>query len=249
MLSPDQEKAFDRVDWSFLRSTLYALGFGQSFVGWVDLFYYNPCSAVNVNSFISSFFTLSRGVWQGCPLSPLLYILVAEVLACNLRANGSISGLQLPHSPVPLSCVSAHADDTTLVVNSIHAIMAVFQVYSVYEKGSGAKLNMAKCEGLRLGSWSGRADSPVDISWSLVKVKVLGVFLGPENWRPRITAVENALNSWRQRSLSYRGKALVINALALSRVWYVASLIHVPRWVGTELNTLIFKFIGAVGAI
>ena len=76
---------------------------------------------------------------------------------------------------------------------------------------------------------------------------MLGIFLGPgnleeENWRPRITAVENALNSWRQRSLSYRGKALVINALALSRVWYVASLIHVPRWVGAELNTLIFKF-------
>ncbi|XP_015771366.1 PREDICTED: uncharacterized protein LOC107349700 [Acropora digitifera] len=106
---------------------------------------------------------------------------------------------------------------------------------------------MAKCEGLWLGSWSGRADSPVDISWSSAKVKVLGVFLGPgnsevENWRPRITAVENALNSWRQRSLSYRGKALVINALALSRVCYVTSLIHVPRWVGTELNTLIFKF-------
>ena len=77
----------------------------------------------------------------------------------------------------------------------------------MYEKGSGAKLNMAKCEDLWLGSWSGRADSPVDISWSSVKVKVLGVFLGPgnlevENWRPRITAVENALNSWRQRSLA-----------------------------------------------
>ena len=63
-----------------------------------------------------------------------------------------------------------------------------------------------------------------------------------ENWRPRITAVENALDSRRQRSLSYRGKALVINALALSRVWYVASLIHVSWWVGAELNTFIFKF-------
>ena len=125
--------------------------------------------------------------------------------------------------------------------------MAVFDVFSLYERGSGAKLNLDKCEGLWLGSWNGRTDSPVDISWSSVKVKVLGVFLGPgnleeENWRPRITAVENALNSWRQRSLSYRGKALVINALALSRVWYVASLIYVPRWVSAELNTLIFKF-------
>ena len=126
----------------------------------------------------------------------------------------------------------------------------------MYEKGSGATLNRAKCEGLWLGSWSGRADSPVDISWSSVKVKVLGLFFGPvnlevENWRPRITAVENALNSWRQRSLSSCGKALVINALALSRVWCVASLIHVPRWVGTEFNTLIkfLSFLGAVGVI
>ena len=247
LLSLDQEKAFDRVDWSFLRSTLFALGFGQSFIGWVDLFYKNSSSAVNVNGNVSSCFLLSRGVRQGCPLSPLLYILIAEVLACNIRAHDAISGLRLPYAPVPLPCVSAYADDTTLVVTSTCAILAVFAVYSLYERGSGARLNMDKCKGLWLGSWNGRADSPVNISWSSIKVKVLGVFLGPgnleeENWRPRITAVENALNSWRQRSLSYRGRALVINALALSRVWYVASLIHVPRWVIAELNTLIFKF-------
>ena len=66
-------------------------------------------------------------------------------------------------------------------------------------------------------------------------IKVLGIFLGPgdlaeTNWRPRITAVMNVLNSWHQRSLSYSGRALVVNALALSRAWYVASLIHVPRF-------------------
>ena len=90
----------------------------------------------------------------------------------------------------------------------------------------------------------------MDIEWSSEFVKILGVFVGPgdvdeANWRPRITAVENVLNSWRQRSLSYGGRALVINALVLSRVWYVASLIHVPRWVGVELNSLVFKFFWA----
>ena len=90
-------------------------------------------------------------------------------------------------------------------------------------------------------------DSPVAIEWSSAKVKILGVFLGPfvseeDNWRPRITAVENVLSSWRQRSLSYCGKALVINALALSRIWYVASVIHMPQWVLRELNKLVFNF-------
>ena len=71
--------------------------------------------------------------------------------------------------------------------------------------------------------------------------------MGPENldednWKPRIAAVENTLSSWRQRILSFQGRALVINALALSRVWYVASLIHMPAWVLGELLRLVFSF-------
>ena len=45
LLSLDQEKAFNRVDWTFLHSTLYAMGLGLSFVGWVDLFYNNVSSS------------------------------------------------------------------------------------------------------------------------------------------------------------------------------------------------------------
>lgn len=62
------------------------------------------------------------------------------------------------------------------------------------------------------------------------------------NWKPRIAAVENTLSSWHQRILSFRGGALVINALALSRVWYVTSLIHMPPWVLGELLRLLFSF-------
>ena len=74
------KKAFDRVDWGFLRSILVHMGFGASFVSWVDLFYSGVKSAVKVNGYLTQFFQLSRGVRQGCPLSPLLYVLYAEVL-------------------------------------------------------------------------------------------------------------------------------------------------------------------------
>ena len=245
LISLDQEKAFDRLDWSFLCSVLISMGFGPSFVKWVDLFYCNSRSSVNVNGYISNSFPLSRGVRQGCPLCPLLYVLVDEVLACNIRANPSIRGLCLPGFSAPLPCVSLYADDTSLIVCSDVSIHAIFSVFSYYEQGSGAKLNYSKCKGLWLGSWASRTDPPVDIEWSSEMVKILGVFVGSgnveeANWRPRITAVENVLNSWRQLSLSYGGRALV-----LSRVWYVASLIHVPRWVGVELNSLVFKFFWA----
>ena len=208
ILSLDQEKAFDRVD--FMRSTLSAMGFGPSFISWVDLFYFHVQSAVNVNGYLSPFFSLSRGVRQGCPLSPLLYVLLSEVLAANIRCNPRISGLCLPGSS-PLSPISQYADDTSLILLTDDSINASFEVYSLFEKASGSKLNQSKSKGLWLGGWSGRTDPPVALDWSSEKIKVLGVFVGvgnleEDNWRPRITAVDNVLKSWRARSLSLRDR-------------------------------------------
>ena len=68
---------------------------------------------------------------------------------------------------------------------------------------------------------------------------MLGGVIGPgneveDNWRPRIVAVENVLQSWRALTLSCRGRAIVVNALALSRIWYVRPSF---TWVVRELNT------------
>lgn len=247
VLSLDQEKAFDRVDWPFLFRVLEHCGFGPSFVSWVKLLYSGIRSAVLINGYTSQAFFPSRGVRQGCPLSPLLYVISIEVLAANLRAHPAIVGLRLPGLPNPLPAVSLYADDTSVISVSDVATLAVFDVYDTFEQGTGSKLNLGKCEGLWLGSWRDRPDSPVGILWSSVKIKVLGVYVGngnldESNWRPRLTAVERCLNSWRARSLSYSGKAVIINALALSRIWYVASLVSMPVWVYRELSTLIFDF-------
>ena len=102
LISLDQEKAFDRVDWAFLLKTLKAMGFGPSFLKWVQTFYSGVLSTVQVDYF-TPFFSLSRGVRQGCPLFPLLYIITAEVLACNIRACPRIKGFLLPGSVLQVS--------------------------------------------------------------------------------------------------------------------------------------------------
>lgn len=123
---------------------------------------------------------------------------------------------------------------TSLVVCSDLSIRVAFSVFSDHETGSGAKLNRAKCKGLWLGLRNGRIASPVDIEWTSEMAKFLGGDVGPgnleeANWRPCITAVENTPISWRQRSLSYGGRALVMNALVLSRGCDATSFNHVPR--------------------
>ena len=183
-------------------------------------------SSVLVNGYTTKPFKPSRGVRQGCPLSPLLYILTMEVLACSIHANPDIVGLSIPCSPI-LQVLSLYANDTSAIVSSDRAIVAVFETYDRFEKASGSKINLEKCEGLWLGSWQHRFDAPFAIRWTSLKIKVLGVFSGngnldEANWRPRIDPVEKCLSSCRSHSLSYKGKALVLNTPALSRIWYVA---------------------------
>ena len=206
ILSLDQEKAFDHVDWSFLFSTLSKMGFGDSFK-WIRLLYRNPRCSVMVNGHVLSFFVPSRGMRQGCPLSPLLYVLSMEVLACNVRASPVIQGITLPGLSTPLPILSLYADDVSVIVSSDGAMEEVFYTYARYERGTGSKLNLDKCESLWLGGWRGLPDSPVPFQWTSNKIKV-GTFIGngdleEANWCPRVDAVAKCVLAWSSRNLSY----------------------------------------------
>ena len=70
LLFIDFEKALDAQEWSFTSKTLQHFGFGPSLLNWIELFYCNLESCILNNGWASNFFKLSRGVRQGCPLSP-----------------------------------------------------------------------------------------------------------------------------------------------------------------------------------
>ena len=96
LVSLHQMKAFDRVDHDFLMRVLSKLGFGPSFCRWVSIFYSNVFSQIICNGKLSAPVFLGRGVRQGCPLSPVLYVLTSEVLSNQIRKNPAIEGFLLP---------------------------------------------------------------------------------------------------------------------------------------------------------
>ena len=91
----DQEKAFDRVNHNFLFKTMRDFGIGETFIDWIKLLYSNASAVLNINGFLSKPIPLNRGVRQGCPLSALLYVLVIEVFALQLRVNPNIVGFKV----------------------------------------------------------------------------------------------------------------------------------------------------------
>ena len=111
LLFLDFEKAFDTLEWSFIQKTLISFGFGPSIVQWFKTFYNNTESCILNNGWSSNFFLVHRCVHQGCPLSPYLFILSAEILAKAIRKCADIRGLLVKDTEIKLS---QYADDTTL---------------------------------------------------------------------------------------------------------------------------------------
>lgn len=114
----DFEKAFDSVSWFFMFSALDSFGFGESFKAWIKTFYTNISSCVSNNGFHSCYFDVKRGVRQGDPLSPYLFIIVSELLAIQIRQSQFIQGLSIGNHEVR---VISFADDmTTFVTDSCY---------------------------------------------------------------------------------------------------------------------------------
>ena len=96
ILKLDFEKAYDKVKWSFLQQTLKMKGFPEKWCSWIESFVSKGSVGVKVNDDIGKFFQTKKGLRQGDPLSPLLFNLVADMLAviiARAKQDGQISGL------------------------------------------------------------------------------------------------------------------------------------------------------------
>ena len=116
-----------------------AFGFGSNFIDWIRVVYANASTKVKVNGHYTNPIFLKRGLRQGCPLSPTLYVLIIEIFALQLRTNPNIIGFKIGGDKI----ISMHyADDATIIIKQNQCFKEVIKEIQDYEQASGAKVNV-----------------------------------------------------------------------------------------------------------
>jgi hypothetical protein len=141
-LKIDMEKAFDKLEWSFLIEVLKCFGFSKKWVRWIS-----QCISILLNGGSYGFFHPQRGLRQGNPLSPFLFIMATEVLSrLLLRAENAshIHSIKAARGCPPSTCLM-FANDLLLFTRSSHEELgAVLNCLEIYQSWSGQVVNTQK---------------------------------------------------------------------------------------------------------
>lgn len=243
----DFRKAFDTIEWNFIRKALHSLNFGPNIIEWFNTFYSDISSCTINNGYATAFFDLQRGVRQGCPLSGTLFILCLELLAQNIKHDKRIKGISINNKEVK---ICQYADDTTCFLKDSESVEQLLHKLELFSRCSGLEINRSKTEALWLGRLKDCKQKPFGFKWPDAPILSLGVYFSYDklksdelNFDEKLKKVEKLLNIWRQRDLTLIGKIAVVKSLALAKLIHVASVLPLPENFAQEVNKLIFNFI------
>lgn len=229
ILNIDLQNAFDRVNHDYLRAVLHHMGFPALTIRQLLPLNQHLTSRIQLQGHLSPSINILRSVRQGCPLSMLLFVLSLEPVLRTLAAN--IVGNHVGGRRIALA---AYADDITVFVKNIHDITSVSRVFDTFQVASGALINAQKTKLLWLGD-----NPPPDQSHryvSCTEMKVLGMICKRTiveslhaNWTQLVNKIRAVFLHLEPKSLNLLQRVHIVNVFALSKLWYIAQVIPIPR--------------------
>uniref|UniRef100_A0A8C5QS28 Reverse transcriptase domain-containing protein n=1 Tax=Leptobrachium leishanense TaxID=445787 RepID=A0A8C5QS28_9ANUR len=253
LLSLDAEKAFDRMHWGFMRQTLEAFQFPALFIQSVMALYSTPSAKVLSMGFSSPTFPITNGTRQGCPLSPLIFVLALEPLASHIRLNTSISGLPTPAGKQKLALF---ADDILLYLSTSEtSLPPLFNLLEKYGRLSYYKNNVGKTQALPLhipGLSLVDLKTQYSFDWRSESIKYLGIFLTKNrssivkhNYLPLLQSIVKQLQSWHSVDLSWLGRMASLKMSILPQILYYFRNVPIflPAHILLRLQKMLFAHI------
>ena len=256
LLKIDFEKAYDNVSWKFLMSILEQMGFPGRWCMWVAGILKSARSSVLVNGSPTFEFQCEKGLRQGDPLSPFLFLVVMEALSGLLNKailEEEFEGLKVGREG-PLLTHLFYADDALIMGEwSRNNIEKMARILRIFYMCSGLKINIHKSSLFGLGTSSGEVNDVANLLGCQIgetPFDYLGIKVGANmnrcnNWRKVVEIFEGRLSSWKARLLSIGGRVTLIKAVLQSLPVYYFSLYKAPDKILKTLDGLMKRFLWA----
>ena len=246
LLAVDFEKAFDALNFNYLIKILHEFNFGPSLIQWIRVLYENASSCVLNNGFSTGPFSLGRGVRQGDPLSPYLFIIASEVLAIRIRNDDAIQGFKFGEENEKLNLF---ADDMTCFLSDKGSYISLFRLLEDFGECSGLTVNHEKTEALAFGDSSLWEDLSNKCTLRNA-IKILGIYFGGNvkerddlNYRETLKSIKKSLNLWKWRGLSLLGRIQIVKTFAIPKLMFRASAIPISKELLKTADSIFYSFI------
>ncbi|KAK6119349.1 hypothetical protein DH2020_046910 [Rehmannia glutinosa] len=251
----DMSKAFDRVEWSFILRVLSALGFPNSIVDLIKTCITTTSFSFLLNGTQFGYLHPQRGIRQGDPLSPYLFILCSEVFSLilqDLQAAGNIHGLAI-NKHAPTISHLFFADDTLLFGHaSIQEAKYIKYAIQLYESVSGQKINFEK-SGI-LFSPNTQEDIQASIS-QLLNIPVVsshGKYLGlpsvigankKQVFSSILDRCWSRLQGWKEKQLSQAGRIVLIQSVIQSIPTFAMMCFKLPDGIIEKIHSMSARYL------
>ncbi|WJX66218.1 hypothetical protein P8452_50797 [Trifolium repens] len=258
ILKVDFEKAYDSVSWDFLDYMLGRFGFGLKWRAWMKMCVCNGNLSVLVNGSPTEQVNISRGLKQGDPLAPFLFLLVAEGLGALMSkavSLGFFKGFKV--NPNTLISHLQYVDDTIFIGEAcVENLWSMKEILRWFELISGLKVKFSKSNIIGVNVHN----SFLEGAASFLHCKVrslpftylsLPVGVNPRSkstWKPVLKAIENRLHSWKNKYVSLGGRVVLINSVLASIPIFYLSFIKLPTGVRNSIIRLQRNFLWGTSA-
>jgi hypothetical protein len=255
ILKLDLKKAFDCIDWDFLRLILTQTGFSQQMIKWIMSCVSSANLAILVNGESSTFFRMGRGLRQGCPLSPLLFILAMEALSLLLKttqSEGKISGLKVSRTIKILHLL--FVDDILIMTKgTLQEWIEIKEILNIFCSATGLTINWNKSSFHFANIPCSSLDQikgifPYTFLPLSSGLNYLGYHLKPDSYKPSdwnwlLIKVEKRIGHWSTRWLSLGGRFTLLKVVLEGQAVYWMALAAIPASVLTKLCKMMFNFL------
>jgi hypothetical protein len=250
----DMSKAYDRVEWGFLEAVMRRMGFSERWISLILMCVKTVTYSIIVNGNPCGLITPSRGIRQGDPISPYLFILCAEALSSMIKKasnDGSLTGVSTSKRGPTVSHLF-FADDSLLFCRAnMMQWNKLSNILHCYEMASGQKMNANKTSIFFSRNTTVAEKEQIQETAGIPIDQRYDTYLGLPALvgRSRMNAfrsirekVWKRLQDWKNKFLSQAGKEVLLKAVVQAIPTYCMSVFLLPKALCKEINSLMAKF-------